>query len=117
MSSSATWVIEVNLLCKTVCDATDELPTLSDIIFRVKRDETLAIVGVSGSGRSTLLKSLTGLDLSTSGFVKLLGNDLFRLDGDGCVAVRGSHTDPVFQPFQLPPCLMALESVMLSLEL
>lgn len=79
MSSSATWVIEVDSLHKTVRDATGELPILSDVAFRVERGETLAIVGASGSGKSTLLGLLAGLDLPTSGSVKLLGNDLFVL--------------------------------------
>ena len=117
MSSSATWVIEVDSLHKTVRDATGELPILSDVAFRVERGETLAIVGASGSGKSTLLGLLAGLDLPTSGSVKLLGNDLFKLDEDGRAAVRGSHVGFVFQSFQLLPHLTALENVMLPLEL
>jgi putative ABC transport system ATP-binding protein len=117
MSSSATWVIEVDSLHKTVRDATGELPILSDVAFRVEAGETLAIVGASGSGKSTLLGLLAGLDLPTSGSVKLLGHDLFSLDEDGRAAVRGSHVGFVFQSFQLLPHLTALENVMLPLEL
>ncbi|CAH0445704.1 Vitamin B12 import ATP-binding protein BtuD [Ralstonia syzygii subsp. syzygii] len=101
MSSSATWVIEVDSLHKTVRDATGELPILSDVVFRVEAGETLAIVGASGSGKSTLLGLLAGLDLPTSGSVKLLGHDLFGLGEDGRAAVRGSHVGFVFQSFQL----------------
>lgn len=117
MSSSATWVIEVDSLHKTVRDATGELPILSDVGFRVEAGETLAIVGASGSGKSTLLGLLAGLDLPTSGSVRLLGHDLFGLDEDGRAAVRGSHVGFVFQSFQLLPHLTALENVMLPLEL
>ncbi len=117
MSSSATWVIEVDSLHKTVRDATGELPILSDVAFRVEAGETLAIVGASGSGKSTLLGLLAGLDLPTSGSVRLLGHDLFGLDEDGRAAVRGSHVGFVFQSFQLLPHLTALENVMLPLEL
>lgn len=117
MSSSATWVIEVDSLHKTVRDATGELPILSDVGFRVEVGETLAIVGASGSGKSTLLGLLAGLDLPTSGSVRLLGHDLFGLDEDGRAAVRGSHVGFVFQSFQLLPHLTALENVMLPLEL
>ncbi|MDE2202592.1 MAG: ABC transporter ATP-binding protein [Burkholderiaceae bacterium] len=117
MSSSATCVIEVDSLHKTVRDATGELPILSDVTFRVEAGETLAIVGASGSGKSTLLGLLAGLDLPTSGSVTLLGHELFKLDEDGRAAVRGSHVGFVFQSFQLLPHLTALENVMLPLEL
>lgn len=90
---------------------------MSDVAFRVEAGETLAIVGASGSGKSTLLGLLAGLDLPTSGSVRLLGHDLFGLDEDGRAAVRGSHVGFVFQSFQLLPHLTALENVMLPLEL
>jgi putative ABC transport system ATP-binding protein len=75
------------------------------------------VVGVSGSGKSTLLGLLAGLDLPTSGTVRLNGVDLTALDEDGRARVRANGVGFVFQSFQLLQSLTALENVMLPLEL
>jgi putative ABC transport system ATP-binding protein len=74
-------------------------------------------VGASGSGKSTLLSIIAGLDVPTSGTVKLAGVDLFSLDEDQRAAARSSKVGFVFQSFQLLGNLTALENVMLPLEL
>ena len=102
---------------KTVTDSTGSLEILHDVSFSVTAGETLAIVGASGSGKSTLLGLLAGLDLPTTGTVRLQGQDLFQLDEDQRAALRGRHVGFVFQSFQLVGHLNALENVMLLLEL
>ncbi|TMS58765.1 ABC transporter ATP-binding protein [Imbroritus primus] len=114
MSSS---ILEVAGLGKTVTDATGPLAILHDIHFSVAAGESLAIVGASGSGKSTLLGLLAGLDLPTTGSVRLLGQPLFTLDEDARARLRGEHVGFVFQSFQLVGHLTALENVMLPLEL
>lgn len=109
--------IEVIGLTKRVSDAGGELTILDDIRFSVAMGESLAITGASGSGKSTLLGLMAGLDVPTSGQVKVLGTDLFSLDEDGRANFRASHVGFVFQSFQLLPNLTALENVMLPLEL
>lgn len=109
--------IEVQGLGKRVSDATGELTILHDIDFTVPVGQTLAIVGASGSGKSTLLGLLAGLDMPSSGTVKLNGSDIFALDEDGRAAWRKAHLGFVFQSFQLLAHLTALENVMLPLEL
>ena len=109
--------IEVIGLTKRVSDAGGELTILDDIRFSVAMGESLAITGASGSGKSTLLGLMAGLDVPTSGQVKVLGSDLFALDEDGRAKFRASHVGFVFQSFQLLPNLTALENVMLPLEL
>jgi len=104
-------------LGKTVTDSTGSLEILHDVSFSVTAGETLAIVGASGSGKSTLLGLLAGLDLPTTGTVRLQGQDLFQLDEDQRAALRGRHVGFVFQSFQLVGHLNALENVMLPLEL
>ena len=79
--------------------------------------EAVAIVGASGSGKSTLLALLAGLDTPTSGTVELDGANLFDLDEDARAELRGRTVGFVFQSFQLLPSLIALENVMLPLEL
>lgn len=90
---------------------------LHDISFAVSAGEAVAIVGASGSGKSTLLGLMAGLDMPTTGSVRLLGEDLGPLDEDARAALRGRALGFVFQSFQLLPALTALENVMLPLEL
>lgn len=93
------------------------LAILHDISFSVSAGEAVAIVGASGSGKSTLLGLLAGLDLPTTGSVRLMGEDLTLLPEDARAALRGRVLGFVFQSFQLLPALTALENVMLPLEL
>jgi putative ABC transport system ATP-binding protein len=110
-------VIEVSDLGKQVKSGDGMLRILHQISFVVAAGEAVAIVGSSGSGKSTLLGLLAGLDLPTSGMVRLAGQSLAELDEDGRAALRGRMLGFVFQSFQLLPALSALENVMLPLEL
>lgn len=109
--------IEVQGLCQKVTDSSGTLTILDNVGFHVAQGEALAITGSSGSGKSTLLGLMAGLDVPTSGKVRLLGHDLFSLDEEGRAALRAKHVGFVFQSFQLLPNLTALENVMLPLEL
>ena len=93
------------------------LTILHDVSFAVEAGDSLAILGASGSGKSTLLGLLAGLDVPSSGSVRLNGADMFALDEDGRAKLRGELVGFVFQSFQLLPALSALENVMLPLEL
>lgn len=111
-------VLEVSGLGKTVGLADGgKLDILQEIDFSVESGETLAIVGASGSGKSTLLGLLAGLDVPSSGVVRLQGQDMYALNEDGRAALRGQNIGFVFQSFQLLPALTALENVMMPLEL
>jgi putative ABC transport system ATP-binding protein len=104
-------------LGKRVATAAGSLDILADIELRIRAGEAVAIVGVSGSGKSTLLGLLAGLDLPSSGQVRLATHELNRLDEDGRAQVRSQLVGFVFQSFQLLPGMTALENVMLPLEL
>lgn len=110
-------VIEVQNLSKVVADASGSLEILRGIDFRLEAKQTAAIVGASGSGKSTLLSMLAGLDVPTSGTVRVQGQDIFALSEDARAALRGQKIGFVFQSFQLLANLTALENVMLPLEL
>ena len=109
--------IEVKGLGKQVADAGGTLSILEGIDFTVEAGSAVAITGSSGSGKSTLLGLLAGLDVPSTGSVRLAGQDLFALDEDGRARLRANHVGFVFQSFQLLPNLTALENVMLPLEL
>ena len=102
---------------KQVADATGTLTILHEVDFQLVARESVAIVGASGSGKSTLLSILAGLDVPSSGTVRLAGTDLFSLDEDARAALRAERVGFVFQSFQLLANLTALENVMLPLEL
>jgi putative ABC transport system ATP-binding protein len=104
-------------LTKIVQDATGSLTILDDINLEIASGETVAIVGASGSGKSTLLGLLAGLDVPTSGEVRLFGADLFANDEDGRARLRAQNIGFVFQSFQLLPHLSAQENVLLPMEL
>jgi len=117
LNSTAAPAIEVVGLGKRVIDASGELTILEDINFTVRAGQTVAILGASGSGKSTLLGLMAGLDVPSSGTVRIDGVDIFRLDEDGRAALRKQKLGFVFQSFQLLGHLTALENVMLPLEL
>ena len=90
---------------------------LSGISLAVNPSETLALTGPSGSGKSSLLMLMGGLERATSGQVRALGQDLGQMDEDALAKFRLAHMGIVFQSFHLIPTLTALENVALPLEL
>jgi putative ABC transport system ATP-binding protein len=115
--SSLPPIIEVEHVTKRVSDSTGTLTILDDIHFSLNARESVAVVGASGSGKSTLLSIIAGLDVPSTGTVRLAGKDLFKLGEDERAAVRAKRLGFVFQSFQLLANLNAVENVMLPLEL
>ncbi|WP_439562309.1 ABC transporter ATP-binding protein [Roseinatronobacter sp.] len=90
---------------------------LRAITLDVTRGETLGLVGPSGSGKSSLLMLMGGLERATAGQVSALGHDLTALNEDALARFRRSHMGVVFQSFHLIPTMTALENVATPLEL
>ncbi len=90
---------------------------LRGISFSVTRGETLGLVGPSGSGKSSLLMLMGGLEAATSGRVAVLGQDLTAMGEDGLARFRRGHMGVVFQSFHLIPTMTAIENVATPLEL
>lgn len=110
-------ILDVRGLTKRYPNADGTLTVLDDVSFSLPAASTCAIVGPSGSGKTTLIGLCAGLDLPTSGEVRLNGVQLGALDEDGRARLRGEVVGFVFQIFQLIPTLTALENVMVPLEL
>ncbi|WP_417254264.1 ABC transporter ATP-binding protein [Celeribacter sp.] len=90
---------------------------LRGISLEVKRGETLGLVGPSGSGKSSLLMVLGGLERASAGRVSVLGHDLSAMNEDRLARFRRDHMGIVFQSFHLIPTMTALENVAIPLEL
>ena len=90
---------------------------LKSIDLDVAKGESLGLVGPSGSGKSSLLMLIGGLDRATGGAVRVLGHDLTAMDEDGLARLRRKHMGIVFQSFHLIPTMTALENVAIPLEL
>ena len=90
---------------------------LKGISLDITRGEALGLVGPSGSGKSSLLMLLGGLERATGGDVAALGNDLTALGEDALARFRRKHMGVVFQSFHLISTMTALENVATPLEL
>jgi putative ABC transport system ATP-binding protein len=90
---------------------------LHDITLDVSAGETLGLVGPSGSGKSSLLMIMGGLEQATSGIVQALGQDLTTMNEDQLALFRRDNMGVVFQSFHLIPTMTALENVATPLEL
>lgn len=90
---------------------------LRGISLEVEKGETLGLVGPSGSGKSSLLMLMGGLERATGGRIAALGQDLTAMDEDALARFRREHMGVVFQSFHLIPTMTALENVATPLEL
>jgi putative ABC transport system ATP-binding protein len=90
---------------------------LRGISLDVQAGETIALTGPSGSGKSSLLMVMGGLEQATGGTVKALGQDLTTMTEDGLSLFRRGRMGIVFQSFHLIPTMTALENVATPLEL
>ncbi|OYX44118.1 MAG: ABC transporter [Rhodobacterales bacterium 32-67-9] len=93
------------------------LDILRGITLSVAKGESLGLVGPSGSGKSSLLMLMGGLERATSGRVMALGRDLTAMDEDALARFRRGNMGIVFQSFHLIPTMTALENVAIPLEL
>ncbi|MCC5965003.1 MAG: ATP-binding cassette domain-containing protein [Natronohydrobacter sp.] len=90
---------------------------LRDITLDVTKGETVGLIGPSGSGKSSLLMLMGGLERATGGVVMAMGHDLTTLGEDALARFRRQHMGVVFQSFHLIPTMTALENVATPLEL
>lgn len=90
---------------------------LRGISLNVSEGETLGLVGPSGSGKSSLLMVMGGLERATSGTIRALGHDLTDQTEDQLALFRRNNMGVVFQSFHLIPTMTALENVATPLEL
>lgn len=90
---------------------------LRGIDLEIARGETVGLVGPSGSGKSSLLMLLGGLERASDGSVQVMGQDFTAMGEDALARFRKHHMGVVFQSFHLIPTMTALENVATPLEL
>jgi putative ABC transport system ATP-binding protein len=90
---------------------------LKGIDLDIARGEVVALLGPSGSGKSSLMAVLSGLERASGGSLSVAGQDFSRLDEDGLAAARRGRIGIVLQAFHLLPTMTAAENVATPMEL
>ncbi len=101
----------------TLPSAAGPVTILQGANLRVAAGERVAIVGPSGSGKSSLIAVAAGLEQPSAGRVRLFGEDLSKLNEDGRARLRRGRAALVFQSFHLLPNMTAEENVSAPLEI
>ena len=119
-SSADTAVLVAENLAKTFASGTNDgahVAAVRGVSFSVAAGEMVALIGASGSGKSTILHMLGGITRPTGGRVLLEGVDLASLDDDHLAVIRRRRIGFVFQRYNLLPELSLVENVALPLVL
>jgi len=108
-------MIEVKDLTKVYVMGDEEVAALAGVDCTITRGEHAAIIGPSGSGKSSLMNILGGLDRPTAGHYRFEGDNVGTFDDDQLALFRNKRIGFVFQSFQLLPRLTAAQNVELPL--
>ena len=109
--------IRLENLCKSYQEGAHTRIVLRDVTASFLKGESIAILGASGTGKSTLLNLISGIDRADSGAIWLDGRNLTALDERKRTLFRRQNIGFVFQFFNLIPTLTVWENVVLPLEL
>ncbi|HNN56119.1 MAG TPA: ABC transporter ATP-binding protein [Novosphingobium sp.] len=109
--------IAASNLVLTLGEGGGAVDILRGIDLAVPQGQTLALLGPSGSGKSSLMALLSGLERATSGSLRIAGADFAALTEDALAAARRGRIGIVLQAFHLLPTMTALENVMTPMEL
>ncbi|MCJ8340686.1 MAG: ABC transporter ATP-binding protein [Pseudomonadales bacterium] len=109
--------IDAQRLSKSFSSTDGEISLFKDLNLQIHKGESVAIIGPSGTGKSTLLSLLACLDTPTDGTVSLAGVDLNSMQQQQKAQWRSKNISFVFQSFHLLPELSALENTQLPLDI
>ena len=116
-SGSDGCLVCVRDLDKKYVRGSEEIHVLQGLNLNVAKGEFVAFMGPSGSGKTTLLNLLGGLDLPTSGSIRVAGDEITSMSAGKLTAWRARHVGFVFQMYNLIPVLTAFQNVELPLLL
>ncbi len=109
-------LIELNEVGKFYPVGDGVFKALHRINLRVEAGEFVAVVGRSGSGKTSLMNVICGIDQADEGSINIAGTDINRLNQSALARWRGTTIGIVFQSFQLLPSLTIIENVMLPMD-
>lgn len=112
-----TKAIEVNSLCKSFKMGRENLQVLKNLSFSIEKGEFISIMGSSGCGKSTLLYLLGGLDVPSTGNIKINGKDYADMKEKQKSIMRRRELGFVFQFYNLVPNLNVEDNILLPLLL
>jgi putative ABC transport system ATP-binding protein len=110
-------MIALHGLCLHYTLGVSRIDVLRNVELQIPAGQSVAVAGPSGSGKSSLLLLLAGLERPGAGRVVVAGTDLAALDRDALADLRRDHVGIVFQSFHLLPSLSALDNVALPLQI
>lgn len=94
-----------------------EVPALKGVSVQIKKGDFVAIVGASGSGKSTIMNLIGCLDVPTKGTIFLKNQDITKLPESDLATLRGRSIGFIFQQYNLIPSMTAFDNIMLPMEL
>jgi putative ABC transport system ATP-binding protein len=115
--TGSTPLLQLGQVALTLPSAAGPVAILRSVDLDVAAGERIAVVGPSGSGKSSLIAVAAGLEQPTGGTVRLFGEDLSRLNEDRRARLRRGRVSLVFQAFHLLPNMTAEENVAAPLEI
>lgn len=115
--TSPSLAISARNLTLTLGDTASPVTILRGIDLDIPRGEVVALLGPSGSGKSSLMAVLSGLERASGGSLTVAGADFTALDEDGLAAARRGRIGIVLQAFHLLPTMTAAENVATPMEL
>ena len=95
----------------------DNIRVLKNINFEIKKNERVAIIGESGSGKTSLLMLMAGLENPTTGSIIFQNQDLSKISEEQKTSIRKEKIGLIFQQFYLIPNYTALENVMFPMQI
>lgn len=108
--------IELKNVTKNYQTGNAVFSALKSVNISIDKGNFTVIKGASGSGKSTMLNLLSGIDTATSGEIQINNVAIHKLNGEQLAKWRGSSVGIVFQFFQLMPTLTVLENIILPME-
>jgi len=110
-------LIELNNVRLTLGEGDVRTEILKGVSLRLEPGESVAVLGPSGSGKSSLMAVVAGLERPDAGDVRLAGQDIGGFSEDALARLRGRSLGIILQAFHLLPTMTALENVSVPLEL